>query len=515
MTAYSSNVRGYTQGRPRVAPDPDVIYARERPADWPTMIADEDMPDHTVEMLVRHRPGKSAFAAVAVTGVNIVATVEGVQVAGPVSSINTMITPPMPVPVCADGFQYTRLVITGDTIRSFYRSAFAWSGITALDVVEMKSRLPAASQFSCPSSVLFATILDMPGVTSLSNCFAGNKALKVVRRLDAPNATRHDALFSGCRLLEAVPWFDASHSTRFDLAFSRCFELTGIPDIETGNVTLFSACFSDCTKLFHAPRLDTHSGTDFSNMFAGCRSITSGPEYDLSSATTVTRMFTSCVALKRTPPYDLTLATTTSEMFSGCLTLQDVGALTTPNAVNMQIMFTSCYSMAHFPAIDLSSCVNASQMFSGCYSLPEVPDLDLPAAQNLLGMFSDVVIPTIGKINAPLATNFTQMFQESRIQQIGPITMAAATNATGMLANCTPLKQLLLDPSVTGWSGCNLSVTGTAMLRDQLVTLFESLPTLVGEVPDSIDVRSTPGLPYLTPDDIAIATAKGWTIITA
>lgn len=67
----------------------------------------------------------------------------------------------------------------------------------------------------------------------------------------------------------------------------------------------------------------------------------------------------------------------------------------------------------------------------------------------------------------------------------------------------------------TAWTRAfDLNISSCAFNRAGLVECFSSLPTLAAGNTASIIVYGNPGTADLTAADIAIATAKGWTVVT-
>lgn len=74
---------------------------------------------------------------------------------------------------------------------------------------------------------------------------------------------------------------------------------------------------------------------------------------------------------------------------------------------------------------------------------------------------------------------------------------------------CSSLRHLIFH--LPNWTGFNFSVKGCAFEREGLVEMFESLPTVT--TARTITITGNPGVPDLTEEDKAIATAKNWTLV--
>jgi hypothetical protein len=227
-------------------------------------------------------------------------------------------------------------------------------------------------------------------------------------------------------------------------------------------LTTANQLFSECYNLKHVSAMAIpNTVTNFSYMFRKCYSLTSMPLFDTSGGTTFSNMFNSCYSLTTIPQ------------------------LNTSNGTDFSSMFSQCYSLKTIPLIDTAKGLNLSSMFGTCSSLISVPQL-----------------------NTILCTNFSSMFSLCPIIVEVPIlNMIAATNVTSMFSTCTYLQggRMLNTPISISYASCNL-------YRDGIVDIFNGLPTVTNS--STITITGNPGVSSLTGPDNAIATGKGWTIIT-
>jgi hypothetical protein len=66
-------------------------------------------------------------------------------------------------------------------------------------------------------------------------------------------------------------------------------------------------------------------------------------------------------------------------------------------------------------------------------------------------------------------------------------------------------------PLDIGWDGVNINFTRMNFERDELVEMFESLPTIASA--HTLNITNNPGTLDLTAEDKAIATGKGWSLV--
>ena len=206
----------------------------------------------------------------------------------------------------------------------------------------------------------------------------------------------------------------------------------------------------------------TDSIANFGDMFYGCSSLQTVPALDTSSGTSFSYMFYGCSSLQTIPALDTSSGTSFSEMFRGCSSLQTVPALDTSSGTNFDGMFRDCRSLQTIPALDTSSGTNFGAMFSGCSSLTTIPALDTSSGTSFGAMFSGT-----GRI--------------------------ASSGMTG--------------PKYSHSYATNL------LIQSEIVTIFTNLGIAPIGTGQTITVTGNPGAAGLTGPEIAIATAKNWTVV--
>lgn len=244
-----------------------------------------------------------------------------------------------------------------------------------------------------------------------------------------------------------------------DNAFSNCSSLetvsiSGVPNLETLVYT-----FDSCEVLRTATLEDCGSVTDFSSTFSYC--------YKLQEA-----------SIGETP-----LLFSTEDMFYSCYGLEYAPELNMQNVEMADSMFYYCYSLAYSPDYNTSSLVSSSGMYNSCTALIEAPTLDTSNIETALGMFGDCFSLTkVPDYDFSSATALSGIFSYDRYLQLAPI------------------KNVSVDIS---FADCLLG-------RDAIVEIFQGLATASAE----IDVSGNYGAADLTAEDLAIATDKGWTVIS-
>lgn len=192
-------------------------------------------------------------------------------------------------------------------------------------------------------------------------------------------------------------------------------------------------------------------------------------------------------------------------------------------------------------SLDFSNVVDMSNMFNGCTSLQTIPQLDCGNVTNMSGMFKDCTsLQTIPLINTSNVTNMYNMFNYcTKLTTISLIDTSNVTDMDNMFYSCRLLQSIpLLDCSkvkymsnmfgssdnttlteIGGFKNLKISITSNFLNKAPNLTT-ESLMNVINNVYDltgnglsgqSLKFGST-NLNKLTAEQIAVATAKGWTL---
>ena len=251
--------------------------------------------------------------------------------------------------------------------------------------------------------------------------------------------------------------------------FDNCTTIKSITVNDITNDTFDSAIewgFRNCEKLksinFISNKQIGYGTKNLSNTFYNCSSLTSIPPLDTSNATRMDDMFAYCSSLTSIPALDTSNVTSMNSMFVGCSSLTSIPALDTSNVTIMDSMFKDCSSLTSIPVLDTSNATNVQSLFYGCSSLISIPLLDATNVRyaNLIFERCDALTDLGGFKN--LSISITYYF----------------------LDKCP-----------------NLTV-------ESLMNVINNLATVSGK---TLKFGST-NLNKLTAEQIAVATAKGWTL---
>ena len=218
-------------------------------------------------------------------------------------------------------------------------------------------------------------------------------------------------------------------------------------------------------------------------------------------------MFTYSDGITTIPLLDTSNVITMDSMFFGCKNLQSIPLLNTSKVTNMNYMFEDCDSLTTIPLLDTSNVKSMHHMFYGCKNLQTIPQLDTSGVKRFGNMFygcpSIKSLPLIDCGNATEMTYFLTFAENENCTDLGGF-KNLKISMNGYFVNSCP--NLTIDSlmnvinNLWDWSG---NTDGKAPLNDGTIYNFGTTHTLsFGQT----------NLGKLTEEQIAIATAKGWTL---
>ena len=295
--------------------------------------------------------------------------------------------------------------------------------------------------------------------------------LQVVPSLDFTGRTNMNALFYKCKSLKYIGNITGTESvTNMSVAFSECSSLTSIPYFDTSSATSMSDMFSGCTSLTTIPQLITSSVIDMEAMFSGCTSLTTIPQLITSSVSNMYRMFQGCSSLTTIPLLDCSSVSSMSGMFQNCTSLTTIPQLDTSSAIDIGSMFEDCTSLTTIPQLDTSNVSSMMDLFEGCISLTSIPLLDCSSITSTYSPFRNVSLNELTDLGG---------FKNLKVSWSGNFLARVPYATVESLMNVI---NNLYDLTANGLSG--------ETLRFGITNLNK-----------------------LTDEQIAVAIAKGWTLI--
>lgn len=271
-----------------------------------------------------------------------------------------------------------------------------------------------------------------------------------------------------------------------------------LSSFDTSQVTSMIQAFIQCNKLEEIilTNLDTSSVTDMTMMFYGCSALTSldVSNFNTSNVTNMYQMFKYCQNLGSLDlsNFDTSKVTNMSEMFYSNMYMRslDVSNFDASNVTDMSNMFDSCEMLT---TLDLSSfntskVTNMSKMFQYCRYLVtlNLPNLDTSNVTNMDYIFRE-------------CTKLTDLYINFNLKSITEV-------ISGPFYYCLNLKNVVgkfEGTKINLWlSDCPLTSASAMVFINGLATVTEKR---------TLELSATT-YDSLTNEQIAIATAKGWTV---
>ena len=179
------------------------------------------------------------------------------------------------------------------------------------------------------------------------------------------------------------------------------------------------------------------------------------------------------------------------------------------NCTSLNYWFNGCTSLLAISPQILISGATYNSTFSGC-GIPALPKKKFYPTQ-LEYAFRDMKGISIdgNYVDTSECTYFYATFISSNVHSITNFNISKLTSADGSLFNAYTLVRLTFAGETTpgGWT---ISPKSAKMSHQALVELINSLPTATAAA--TLALAGNPGAAELTEDEIAVATARNWTI---
>ena len=323
--------------------------------------------------------------------------------------------------------------------------------------------------------------------------------------------------------------FDTSKVTSMIEAFYQCSNLTSIDltNIDTSNVTDMHQMFNSCTNLksLDVRNFDTSKVTDMNYMFYNCFYLTSLDlsNFDTSNVTDMRSMFSGCYGLTSLDlsNFDTSNVTNMRSMLYGChnLTSLDLSNFDTSNVTDMGSMFYEGY---HLTSLDLSNfdtsnVTSMEDMFNGCESLTslDLSNFDTSNVTQMGHMFrgcKNLKSLDLSNFDTSKVTRLQYMFYDDEKLTDLYINFDVRSikddnyNYNGIFYKCSSLKNV-----VGKFEGAkiNLDLSYCPLTADSAMVFINGLATVTEKRTLYLSATTYDSL---TPEQIAIATSKGWTV---
>lgn len=428
---------------------------------------------------------------------------------------------------------------------SSFTSIIDFAEASYYSIVDIKMASQGATSIvmsNSPSLQQFEWVGSNTNVTSFYNLFPNCISLRRVVSIPTTNVTNFRNMFSGCNNLLEVPenLIQSNSTTTTQSMFQNCRSLEKIPDMDLSkpNLTITQNMFSGCVKLRENPVTSADYVTNSGGMFASCTQLKEVTT-DFPALTNPTSMFASCYSLQKVTS-DFPSLTSTYRMFSGCYSLSELKPFDTSNITgqgsSFRESFNGCRLLSDFSWVDLSSYETTTEGYAlfKDTSIKKTPTIwNTSQLVNFNGLFeanihleypyidSNVQVSAMDEMfngctilkEAPLfdtsqCTDIDYAFYNCRnLPSLPAYDFSSVTTAVDTFFNCYYLRWSDVYGIVVAhsYNNCELS-------REAIVNVFNNLGTASGS--QTITVTNNPGATELTPTDIAIATGKGWTVVS-
>lgn len=335
--------------------------------------------------------------------------------------------------------------------------------------------------------------------------------------------------FSDIFMLERFSWADGIPvgSINFDACYNLAV-IDGLEDWDTSGVTSLNAAFRNCWSMlaFDLHKWDVSNVESIGNqggaagLFCYCYAL---KEIDISGwkltqCTQTGNIFQECYSLIKLEMagIEMPLITFCGRWFFNCRSLKeiDISMLDTSNITTMSEMFSSCYNLEKIIGIedwDVSACTNFGNMFQNCAALERLD----------LSKWRPTSVTNMGSLPGVSGCKNLKYYNVSGWDTSGMtgghiFTKPDAStyhNMTGWTIpddnlNCVPNNAAMIEyypPMIRVSHSYNGSYN---LSRASLLRILNGLPTVT--TAQTLTLGSLKA--KLTAEEIAIATAKGWTV---
>lgn len=238
--------------------------------------------------------------------------------------------------------------------------------------------------------------------------------------------------------------------------------------------------FSNSTFTEIPDYLDFSECSDLSYVFSSCDNLNNINLVNIK-ATNMSHLFSNNTSLTNIISLNTSNATDIGNCFATCSSLVTIPLLDTHNVIKMDYLFTQNKKLQSIPQLVTTNLEDASYMFYYCEKLESVPLLDFGSVRNANRIF--------GYCNSLTELGGLQNFKPS-------VSYGFFENAP----NLTVDSLMNVINNLYDWSG---NTNGYASLNNGKRVYFSTSHYLkFGQT----------NLDKLTPEQIAVATAKGWTL---
>ena len=277
--------------------------------------------------------------------------------------------------------------------------------------------------------------------------------------------------FGDSKFSEIPNYLDFSKCTIMDDTFNNCENLTHIENFSVSTVNEVVNVFYSCGNLKSVGNIAFENATKVSHLFQLCEKLETINSLHIPKATDINNLFRYCRKITTIHNINIENATNATCLFYECNSITTIPLLATSKITDLSYFFYKCSSLVSVPELDTSSCTNFSSFVNGCTSLTSIPLLEC------------------GKVNSMNA--FFGYSSLNNLTDLGGFKNLKISVSYGFFENAP-----------------NLTVESLMNVINNVYDL-----TANGLSGQSLKFGQT-NLNKLTPEQIAVATAKGWTLTT-
>lgn len=282
--------------------------------------------------------------------------------------------------------------------------------------------------------------------------------------------------------------------------------------VDFSGVSNCDQMFYQCTSLTSIANLDFSGATSCWRFFQGANTLTSADVTISNKCKSFDNFFTNANALTEiSSNIDFSGGTSFDACFQGCTALTTIHTLATGGCSNFNNFFQGCSNLVSIASIDMTGASGASgveEMFEGCNALTSIPTgFDIGSCTSLWLVFEGTAVTEIPMFDSSALTSADESFENcTQLTTIPALNFSKVTTMYNTFNNCPALTSI----GITG-IGVNITLSGTALGHDGLVTLFNNLATVTST---TTIILSSAQMAALSSSEQAIATGKGWTLTT-
>lgn len=225
------------------------------------------------------------------------------------------------------------------------------------------------------------------------------------------------------------------------------------------------------------------------------------PNLNITGLKDCSSMFSNCINLEEIPMLDTSLTTSFTGMFQYCSKIKTVPQYNTDNITSYSSTFYRCTALEYFPEFNYSKATRIDNICGYCSSLKEVKNM-----------------------NSIVNTSFYASFRScSKLESIGELRGDACKELTYAFTGCSALTNFggiknlgmaYLTTQSADYNNYKLDLSSCSKLtHDSLMNVINGLYDIasLGVQTQKLDLHAN-SIALLTPEEIAIATSKGWTV---